>query len=361
MALLIDYTTPAEAFCGADSACAKVRGSGYGYLWGGQIPMPALGLVAFGSLFILSLWKNHPLARRLWLAAANLGAVIGLGLIFLQVGVVKQVCWLCMVADVAAIVAASCANLSARKSSAEERAPELALWASVAWAAIALGAPTLWPRLKPTPPVPPSIAALFQPGKINVVEFFDFQCPHCRALQPKLAAFHAQYGDQVNFVRMNYPLRSHVHAMPSAKGHVCAKAQNKGDAFADELLSSGQAGVVAAKKTAENLGLDMQRYTECLDDPNTELLIKAEMEVLRKAGMQGLPTTYVGSQRLIGNQPDDIFADAFRRAEKELKSGAQESGVPASVFILVCLALFAGVGYAGWPKGQRRRVEEPAQ
>ncbi|MGE0325227.1 MAG: thioredoxin domain-containing protein [Polyangiaceae bacterium] len=357
MALLIDYTTPAEAFCGADSACAKVRGSGYGYLFNGLVPVPAVGLAGFASLFLLSLWKDSATGRKLLLYTASFGAAVALFLIVLQVAVVKHLCWLCMVADTSAIIAGSASimyNKAFRDAEAAQKkerpipyGPDFAGWALALMGVIAVAGPAIWPRVRPLPPVPPTIGALYVSGKINVVEFFDFECPHCRALHPKLMKFKEQYKDQVNFVRKDFPLAFHLNAMASAKGHICAKNQGKGEEYAERMLTSEPIGSIGATKTAKALGLDMDKFEKCVLDPATEKTIQADQKILRDAEMVGLPTTYVGARRIIGNQDESVYADAFRRAEAELKSGKHESGVPAWLYTVICFAAFGLIGWFG--------------
>ncbi len=368
MALLIDYTTPAEAFCSADSACAKVRGSGYGYLFGGKLPMPAVGLAGFSVLYLLTLWQESALARRLMLYGAAGAAVVGVLLLGLQAGVIRQFCWLCVTTDLAAIFAGSFAVMHSKAEPARadkgaeqqtEHASELAFqpWAVTVAGLLAVAAPALWPRMKPQPPVPPAISALQQPGKINVIEFFDFQCPHCRALHPRLMELKAQYGERVHFVRMNYPLDSHPEALPTAIGHVCARAQGKGEEFADKLLRAQHLGAIPSRLTARAFNLDLEKYDACVEAPETLKEVEKERQVLRDAGMAGLPTTYIGSRRLLGNQPDDVWVDAFRRAEQELTTGEAETGVPAWLYASACLLLFLGVGIAG----RRRSTPQPTE
>lgn len=360
MALLIDYTTPAEAFCGADSACAKVRGSGFGYLFNGLIPVPAVGLAGFASLYLLSLWKDSGVARKLLTVTASVGAAIAMVLIVMQVAVVKHLCWLCMLTDISAIVAASASLMygkSLRDAEAAEKkersvpyGPDFAPWSLALLGVIAVAGPAIWPRVRPLPPVPKSVAALYVSDKINVIEFFDFECPHCRALHPKLIKAKQPYGDKVNFVRMNFPLAFHRNAMPSAKGHVCARKQGKGDEYAEQMLTSEPIGSIGATRTARSLDLKLEDFEACMLDPATEKAVEAEMQVLKDAEMLGLPTTYIGGRRIIGNQPESVYADALSRAEAELKSGKHESGVPAPVYALVCLVAFVGVAFAGRKK-----------
>ena len=101
-ALAVDYLSLSPAFCGAESGCGAVRRSGFGYLPGTSIPMPALGIAAFSTLFTLSLFESR---RKLLGSLAVTGGVLGVILLGLQVIVIGALCFLCVIVDVAAIVA----------------------------------------------------------------------------------------------------------------------------------------------------------------------------------------------------------------------------------------------------------------
>jgi hypothetical protein len=60
-------------------------------------------------------------------------------------------------------------------------------------------------------------------------------------------------------------------------------------------------------------------------------------------GLQGLPTTFVGAQTIIGAQPEEVFRDAFDRAER----GEGDSGIPAPAYWLTVFALAASVAWGG--------------
>src|SRR6185503_6117111 len=83
------------------------------------------------------------------------------------------------------------------------------------------------------------VRAVYEPGKINVVEFADFECPYCRALHPVLKRVIQDYpADRVHFVRKHVPLEMHELARPAARAAVCTEEQGKGEAMADALVQA---------------------------------------------------------------------------------------------------------------------------
>jgi predicted DsbA family dithiol-disulfide isomerase/uncharacterized membrane protein len=355
-ALTIDYLSQNPAFCGATSGCGVIRRSGWGYL--GPVPMPALGLMAFVSVLGLSL--GPPPLRRAANWAAMFGAVVAAALIVVQALVVEAFCWLCMVVDVSAIVAGVAAVALERFSGAPSGAADGPLRSS-AWGllgALAVGAPLVWPALRPAGDLPAGVRERHVPGKINVVEFVDFECPFCRMFHPTLKKVVDEYGARVNFVRLDMPLESHPHARGAAKAHLCADAERAGDRMAEALFETealDEPGLLAA---AKSLGLDVKRFEACLASPATEEKLRGVENVLRDSGMlQGLPTTFVGSAMLVGAQDDVALRDAFERAAR----GADDDGVPGWAYLAIVGAVAAGVAFAG--RTRARRVEprtEPA-
>lgn len=53
---------------------------------------------------------------------------------------------------------------------------------------------------KVEPPVPPSV-----PGKVEVIEFFSYACPHCNAFEPVLEAWSQKLAADVAFSRVPVP------------------------------------------------------------------------------------------------------------------------------------------------------------
>ena len=365
-AMYVDYTTPAATFCAPGSGCAAVRTSGFGYLVIGEagIPVPLFGLLGFGVLYAATLVPKLELRNRATPILSILGGVGGLIFLVIQAFVVKRFCVFCVIADLIALVTLVCGLMfwkslregtgqqDTRSKSKRPPAPEfLRPWAWVLLAGLAVAAPFAWPAVRPQPPVPPKVAELYQSGKVNVVEFADYECPFCRMLHFRLKALIKEYGDRVNFVRLNLPLQSHEHARGAARAGLCAEDLGKGEQMADVLFAAEDLRPQANREAAQKLGLDLAKFDACVASPDADRRIEAQAQILRDAGFEGLPTTFVGGVKIVGAQQDEIFRDALARAAR----GEGESGIPAPVFALMLGVAAAVVAGIGRERGGRKR------
>ncbi len=305
-ALLLDYSRPIQAFCAPDSGCDKVRLSGYGSWYG--VPVPVLGIVGFGSLFVLSLFAHSAIARRVLRVGAVLGGVGGVAFLLLQAIAIHAFCHLCFIVDIASIGIAACALLSPSRPPARSNTAWSIVWATAG--ALSVGLPFV------ADPVPPELSRLWQPGMINVVEFADFQCPFCRQLHPSLNRLLQQYGDRVRFVRLNMPLAMHPQARDAARAYCCADDQGKGHPMADALFASGDLSPSHCEQLATSVGVSLPEYRACVAKASTDARIDSEMKKVRAVGLRGLPTVWIGDQVHIGWRPgnESDLESAFEKA-----------------------------------------------
>ncbi len=355
-ALFVDYTSYAPAFCtGAHSGCSAVRASGFGYLLG-AIPVPLLGLIGFGAVLVVSLMPAGGLRKRLLAPLALGGAAMGLLLFALQAVVIKRFCEFCVATDVSSLLIGVFAVLH-RQAIADAPADRnhefFARWAWAGLGGLAIAAPLVWPHVRPAPPVPAGIRAFYVPGKINVVEFADYECPYCRGLAPRLKKLMNDYPGKVNFVRLNLPLEKiHPQARDAARAQVCAAEQGKGEQMADALFEAKELSTKANRRLAVALGLGMDRFDKCVADPKTDKRIDQQGGILRKAGFSGLPTTFVGAHEVVGAQPNDVFRKAFEQAAR----GEGSQGIPDWLYLLLVGVVALGLVGAGARQQRRRRA-----
>ncbi len=161
-------------------------------------------------------------------------------------------------------------------------------------------------------------------AKVTVVEFADFDCPHC-----KLAAFYTQdlvhrYGADVRFVFKNYPLGKdcndslqndvHPNACRAAVGTVCAGRQGKfWEQHDGTFENQGGLSKRTIKSIAKGIGLDMDRFNECLDAPGPWDDVKTQVLQGRSLGLSGTPAFYVNGKAL--PSPHPLMIEAALRTE----------------------------------------------
>jgi predicted DsbA family dithiol-disulfide isomerase/uncharacterized membrane protein len=342
-ALFVHYIDPVgSAFCGGASGCEAVRRSDYAYFGVAYLNLPLLGVVAYSVLLLIG-WRGRAGELAALRVLAVLGAAVALLLLLLQTWVVGEYCWLCVIVDGLAVVAGFCA-LGLDTS---ER-PLLRPWAWPVLALVALLAAPCFNLVKPLTPVPPLVEQLYQPGKINVVEFADFECPFCVRLHPVLKELNARYEGRVHFQRLHAPLPLHPHALPAARAQICASQQGRGEAMADQLFElelDDRTGIELAKA----LGLDMPAFDRCLVAPSTGQRLAADWSRFEATEFRSLPTTFVGPYRFVG-----IAEQAsLLRAYQSVAAGESAGGVPAWLYFPGVLLLCGAILWVGRSRSGR--------
>jgi protein-disulfide isomerase/uncharacterized membrane protein len=333
VALLSDYTSDAPSFCSAASGCGAIRGSELSHIQIGDgkfVPLPLFGLVGFAALFAASL-----LSRWATQVVAVVGACVGAFLLYTQAFVLQQFCWLCVTTDVSALIAAGAAFGMAPSVWDDEAKSRLRPWAWWAWGALVIAAPLAWPKIKQAPAVPAQVLKLYQPGKLNVVEFADFQCPACRRFAGNLKTALHPFGDRVHFVRLNKPLDMHQFAKDAARAAVCGEAQHKAEPMADALFAAEDLSPAGIDRVAAAVGLDAKAFESCMLEPATNARVERESAMLVPPELEGLPTTYIGGKRLLGVQSAEVVTDALERAAR----GEGAIGVSGYVYLPIVALL----------------------
>ncbi len=345
-AMLMDYTAEgadaAPTFCAEGSGCTAVQESGFGY-WFDFIPVPLVGLVGFACLLALSLVGR---LERYALYGASLGAAGGVSFLWIQWWVIEHFCSLCLVVDITSIVAFIAALLHQRAIGADRHLSGESHLRDGAWGLLALivgFAPPIWAKWGASPSASPGLGALQVSGKINVIEFADFECPHCRKVHPIVDELVREYGDRVHFQRFMVPLKMHQHARGAAAAYLCAEKQNHGEAMANELFTATSMNDAALNRIAASVGLDMAQFDACVKSPDVEASIKKSEELFERLGLKGIPATYVNDEEIMGSRPASVFREAFERAAR----GDSGGGIPGWLYTIIVVALLVAVAWFG--------------
>ncbi len=227
-------------------------------------------------------------------------------------------CRFCLVADLSACVVfgASLWRLLAKWDPPTARLPRAAMALAIAPALVA----PLALGFSKKPIVPDAIAqeiAQTPRGEVTVVDFADFECPFCRMTHAILAPLVAEHRDRIRVVRKNVPLtRLHPHALDAARAACCGEQLGKGEAMADALFSAPVEDLTpeGCAKLAVSLGLDDEAFRRCIDDPATDARIHADEATFKASLGHGLPTLWIGDEKIEGYRGDDTIEKTLDRA-----------------------------------------------
>lgn len=134
---------------------------------------------------------------------------------------------------------------------------------------------------------------------VTIVEFTDFQCPSCAAMQPILEEVLKSYGNKVRLVVRDFPLTMHANARKAAEAANAARAQGKFFEYTALLFKRQNAlDVPSLKKYASELGLDRARFDAELDGGKYAAEIKHDIDDGQMYGVDSTPAIFVNGVAL---------------------------------------------------------------
>lgn len=150
-------------------------------------------------------------------------------------------------------------------------------------------------------------------ARVTVVEFSDFECPHCRELYTVLKTVEPEF-PQVRFVFKNFPLTQiHPWAMTAALAARCAfehspaafwKVHN--EIFENQsLITAGNAWDELKQYDAE-AGVNPETFGSCMIDPATKKAVQADLADGKTLGVVSTPTIFINGREIVGGDRDTL-------------------------------------------------------
>jgi len=136
-------------------------------------------------------------------------------------------------------------------------------------------------------------------GDVALVEFFDYRCPYCKQVEPALEALLAE-DRQLRLVYKEMPVLG-ADSVTASRAALAAKKQGKYDALHRALmLLKGQINEAAVFKTAESVGLDVERLKRDMASPEIARALKANTELAEALDIRGTPGFVIGNEIVPG-------------------------------------------------------------
>lgn len=136
-------------------------------------------------------------------------------------------------------------------------------------------------------------------AKIVLVEYGDYQCPHCKHAFPLVKKFVEEYGDDVAFVFRNFPLTdSHEFAMSAATIAEAAGNQGKFWEMHDIIYENqDQLSNEMLKECVKSLQLDFNKIENDINTGDIQDKIENDFEGGVRSGVNGTPSFFVNNQK----------------------------------------------------------------
>jgi len=150
---------------------------------------------------------------------------------------------------------------------------------------------------------------------VTLVEYADFECPFCGRAEPIIRELLADFGD-IRYVWRHLPLPDvHPHAQLAAEAAEAAARQGAFWAMHDLLLDHQGALLTPDLMTyAEQLGLDVPRFTDDLRRHAGAARVAQDVEGADLSGVSGTPTFFLNGRRHHGAYDIESLSNAVRLA-----------------------------------------------
>ncbi|MCL7455361.1 MAG: DsbA family protein, partial [Anaerolineae bacterium] len=134
---------------------------------------------------------------------------------------------------------------------------------------------------------------------VTLVEYGDYECPHCRQAGPVIRALRERFGDRLRYVYRHFPIQpSHPHAQLAAEAAEAAGAQGKFWEMHDLLFEyQGALDQAHLVQYAADLGLDVRRFERDLVDRTHRERVRQDFQSGVRSGASGTPTFYLNGLR----------------------------------------------------------------
>jgi len=164
----------------------------------------------------------------------------------------------------------------------------------------------------------PAIAFVTGPAdaKSSLVEFYDYDCPYCRASLPAVRKFYEAHKKDTRFSFIEFPIKQ-LHgesAILAAKASLAARRQP--DHYIDfHFALLAQEDSVTEDEIfaqAARAGMDVNKLKADMKDPAIDKTLKSSIELAHKVGVDGTPTFILNGKFRPGALDEETLASEMK-------------------------------------------------
>jgi protein-disulfide isomerase len=153
-------------------------------------------------------------------------------------------------------------------------------------------------------------------AKCTLVEYGDYECPHCGHAYPIVKRVQKHFGKKLRFAFRNFPLNEmHPHAESAAETAEFAGSKGKFWEMHD-LLFENQADLGGAlySQLAAQVGLSANDLHKAVEKREFAARVKSDFTGGVRSGVNGTPTFFINGERYDGSSEYEDLIGAIQSA-----------------------------------------------
>lgn len=172
-----------------------------------------------------------------------------------------------------------------------------------------------------TPPVTLSDHTTGNPqALIQLVEYGDFECPHCGRAYPIIKELHEAMSPDIDIIFRPFPLtKVHPHAQQAAVAAEAASRQGKFWEMHDTLFENQhRLTKPALNEYAEMIGLDIERFSADIVDKEIDSIVTRFFMSGLRSGVNATPYFFINGQKYLQSWENDNLIKHLQKMQNEL-------------------------------------------
>lgn len=144
--------------------------------------------------------------------------------------------------------------------------------------------------------------------QVVIVEFADFECPHCALTRGILDEVVKAFPGKVALYFKQFPLGHHAMSHPAARATLAAGRQGRFWPMHDLLFQNqGSLSPERIIEFATELGVDVARFKKDMEDPAIYAQIERDRKEAIAAQLSGTPTIYIDGRMYIDEKTPEAL------------------------------------------------------
>ena len=158
-------------------------------------------------------------------------------------------------------------------------------------------------------------------AKIVIVEFADFECPHCSLMSNMLKELLKAYPKEIKVYFKQFPLPFHTYAPLASLATLAAHKQGAFWAMHDLVFANqSKLNPQIFDEFAQQIGLNLENFKKDMMSATLKEQVEADKLEATQAGIQGTPTLFFNGKQYHGEPTLEGLKKHVEQLQQQLKA-----------------------------------------